>query len=780
MVTLLSDIGFTKRILFFGVILATTIACSLIFFAKVETRGINAQWILGITSAVPASLSVIILYQQKRHNGFIEKADFALAVALVLSLCATILWAVYEIILQVVPPVPSVADALSITAAPFLSFYVYSTYHRFYKVFHFSKIQLIAAVIASTIFLFFTIFYTESLIEVSSSRGSAILSIIIIYPVIDAIIMVPSFLIVVNYRKKPQWFTPWIFKSAGILLVVIGDSWFQLFVVTSLTTELWPSSMIFAASRVIIAAGLLWSIINFVPQRTATNNNTDTNFSNSFDSSTRITSSESNKANRSAKTWSGNLLFVAITGLCVFTVILIIGTGLSSSSIWSLIQVPLFVDRQDINIKELEEASSSGDTVRFGALLPISGVFSSSGKSTEAALRIALRDVNSNFPKSNSSLRYELVVEDTESDPTVSLEKLRLLANDGIRIVIGPATSAELKATNDFADKNGILLISPSSTAPTLAIADDNVFRFVPDDLNQAKAISKIMWDQGIRVVVPFWRNDVYGSELMRAVRANFQAMGGDFDRDAEKLGYAPRTGILAASLHRINFIIWENSLKELESRLKSAISQYGIDKVGVYVVSYDEVIPIFIQAYSHPMLSKVKWYGSDKSALNEALVRHYESASFAANTSFCNPISSFGKNNYNNNNHNNNYDNNNKNANHDNGNSYNYLLDKIRKEIHTEPSPYSAEAYDILRVAAIAENMTRHNNMNNITDFQGISDFKDAFIRAAKSYVGVTGNTTLDNMGDRAQGGYDFWKVKASKIGDMESFDWIKTNMCK
>ena len=84
------------------------------------------------------------------------------------------------------------------------------------------------------------------------------------------------------------------------------------------------------------------------------------------------------------------------------------------------------------------------------------------------------------------------------------------------------------------------------------------------------------------------------------------------------------------------------------------------------------------------------------------------------------------------------------------------------------------------MRVAAIAENMTRHNNMNNITDFQGISDFKDAFIRAAKSYVGVSGNTTLDNMGDRAQGGYDFWKVKASKIGDMESFDWIKTNMCK
>jgi len=755
MVTILPSIGFTKRVLFFGVILITTVSSSLIFFAKVEARGNNAHWILSITAAVAASIAIAILHQQKRHNGFIEKADLALAIALVLSLCAAILWAEYEIILEVVPPVPSLADALSITAYAFLSFYVFSTYLRFYKVFHFSKKQLIAAVIASTIFLFFIISYIVSLVEISSSRGLAILSIIVAYPVLDAIIMVPSFLIVVNYRREPQWFTPWICKSAGILLVVIADSWFELFVVTSLTNEVWPSAMIFAASRVIIAAGLLWSIVYLVTPRTTANRNTN---SSNNDSSARITSSEFNKSIRTGKAWSSNLAFVAITGLSVFSVIFIIGTALSSSSIWSLIHLPLFVDRPDIATMELREHSSSRDTVRFGALLPITGVFSSAGKSTEAALRMALRDVNANFSKSNSSLRYELVVHDTESDPTVSLEKLRLLTKEGIRIVIGPATSAELKATKDFADKNDIILFSPSSTAPSLAIEGDNVFRLVPDDSNQAKAISKMMRDQGIRVVIPFWRNDIYGSELMRAVRANFQAMGGEFDKDAAKLGYAPRTGHLAASLHRINFIMWDNALKALESRLQSAISQYGIDKVGVYMVSYDEVTPIFIQAYSHPLLSKVKWYGSDKSALNEALLRHSESAFFAVNTSFYNPIPRFDHNND------------------DNRNLYHNLLEEIRKEVHTEPSPYSAVAYDILWVAAIAENMTRHN-VNNITDIQGIHGLRDAIIRSAKSYLGVTGNTTLNNMGDRAKGEYDFWKVTTSITDDKESFRWIKTD---
>src|SRR5262249_11432150 len=123
MVPFLSTIGFTKRILFFGVILSIAVTSSLIFFSKVEARGNNAYWMLSITAAVAASLAIAILYQQKRHNGFIEKADLALAVALVLSLCSTILWAVYEVILEVLPPIPSLADALSITAYVFLSFY---------------------------------------------------------------------------------------------------------------------------------------------------------------------------------------------------------------------------------------------------------------------------------------------------------------------------------------------------------------------------------------------------------------------------------------------------------------------------------------------------------------------------------------------------------------------------------------------------------------------------------------------------------------------------------
>ena len=50
-------------------------------------------------------------------------------------------------------------------------------------------------------------------------------------------------------------------------------------------------------------------------------------------------------------------------------------------------------------------------------------------------------------------------------------------------------------------------------------------------------------------------------------------------------------------SLNRINFIIWDQELKSLTHKVSKAVEQYGADKVGVYLVSYDEVVPILIQA---------------------------------------------------------------------------------------------------------------------------------------------------------------------------------------
>ena len=196
---------------------------------------------------------------------------------------------------------------------------------------------------------------------------------------------------------------------------------------------------------------------------------------------------------------------------------------------------------------------------------------------------------------------------------------------------------------------------------------------------------------------------------------------------------------------------MWDNALKLLEKRVENALSRYPPEKIGVYMVSLDEVTPIFIQAYNHQVLSKVKWYGSDGTALNERLIRNRESALFAVNTSFSSPIYSL---------QNGNYD------------KLSELLGEIRSHVHVTPSPYSAVAYDAFWVAALAEDVTIHNDGND-TSIEGL---KAGIMDSANSYFGVTGNTTLNRVGDRAEGKYDYWKVGARAFeGTAPTFSWTK-----
>ena len=205
-----------------------------------------------------------------------------------------------------------------------------------------------------------------------------------------------------------------------------------------------------------------------------------------------------------------------------------------------------------------------------------------------------------------------------------------------MRIVIGPATSTELDELQYYANQKGIMLISPSGTAPSLAVVGNNVYRFASDDTYQAQAISRLMWQEGVRVVIPMWRTDIDGNELEGAVREEFEKLGGTV---LPGIGYVPDTGDFSSSLNRINFIMWSQDLKSLDSKVSQAVTHYGADKVGVYLVAFDEVAPIFIGAQNLPVLSTVKWFGSDDSVLNHKLVKNMDAASFAVKTGFVNPI---------------------------------------------------------------------------------------------------------------------------------------------
>jgi len=235
------------------------------------------------------------------------------------------------------------------------------------------------------------------------------------------------------------------------------------------------------------------------------------------------------------------------------------------------------------------------------------------------------------------------------------------------------------------------------------------------------------------------WRTDIYGNELVGAVREDFEKLGGTV---LSGIGYVPYTGDFSSSLNRINFIIWSQDLKSLASKVSQAVTHYGAGKVGVYLVAFDEVAPIYIGAQNLPVLSDVKWFGSDGSVLNNKLLKNMDAVLFAVKTGFVNPIYAVDNKSY----------------------KFKLIENQIQEMIGRAHRAYAEVTYDAFWVAALTENATLGT--------KDINYLKKTFVQIANSHTGITGDTSLNEEGDRKYGDYDFWAIKP---GTNNNFVWTQ-----
>jgi branched-chain amino acid transport system substrate-binding protein len=579
---------------------------------------------------------------------------------------------------------------------------------------------LLASIIGNVIFIGYLISLTIGISDFSSQGGVSMFAVLIAYPIMNALLTIPALPILIGLWSERPWSIPWTFKSLSLFCIVITDSWFAIIILSGLYEQVWLSSMFFGAEYLILAGGLLWFnkfLAIYKNQGTASATNTT---SQDYSKITNGLGNRNNTPNR-------------IRYLQVLVAVILVGGILSYG----------FIASGATESTRYFGPVEGANTILIGALLPLTGTLSSFGESAEASLRLAVDDVNNQLAKSGSSSRVGLVIEDTKTDPNVAREKLMDLASKGIRIVIGPATSANVAAVKEYADENGILIVSSSSTAPSLAIPNDNVFRFVPDDTHQAEALAKKMWDEGTRVVIPIWRTDVFGNNLQSLLKEKFEKLGG---KVVDGIGYDPPVGNFAASLHRINFIVWEQELRSLTQKVNDAVKQYGADKVGVYIVAFDEIVPIMIQANRHEALQSVRWYGSDGSVQHEGLIKNIEAAEFAVKTNFLSPIYGVEA-----------------------SDSFKELEERIVEEIDRVPRSYAEVIYDEFWVAALT--LSNYNG----THKDDIGSLREAFINTTNSYIGVTGRTELNDAGDKKYGSYDFWAIRplSKDVNNKGSFEW-------
>jgi branched-chain amino acid transport system substrate-binding protein len=362
---------------------------------------------------------------------------------------------------------------------------------------------------------------------------------------------------------------------------------------------------------------------------------------------------------------------------------------------------------------------------KVGVLATLTGSGFTLGRDTVAALQIAEEQLEATARTQHGGYRFKFFVRDTQHDPSKALAAIQDLDKRGVQIIIGPQTSSEVAMIKPYADAHNILVISQGSTAHSLAIAGDNIVRLCPDDVREAEAIVALMWHDGIRTIVPLWRNDAGNNGLHDSVQTQFQMHGGTV---ASGFRYEPTTTDFSAAI----------------TSIASQIGAGG-STIAVYLAAFDEVVDIFHAAQSNTTLSNAAWYGSDGVALSAALTGDAAAAGFAARSSVGYPNPIFGlpdslK------------------------NEWQPISDEIEARTGIVPDAFALSTYDALFVIERA--------LEDVGDLKDFAAFKMAFVTEADAYVGITGSLALNSAGDRANGDFDFWAVRSQDGG----YGWVRT----
>jgi branched-chain amino acid transport system substrate-binding protein len=366
--------------------------------------------------------------------------------------------------------------------------------------------------------------------------------------------------------------------------------------------------------------------------------------------------------------------------------------------------------------------------VKIGVLADLTGSWSTLGKNTVAALQIAAADLENIHPQYHP-VEFRFLVRDTHLDPSRALEAIRDLDQRGVKIVIGPQSSSEVAEIMPYANAHRILVISQGSTASSLAIPGDNIFRFCPNDIREAEAIVALMRHDGIRAIVPLWRNDRGNNGLHNSVQVRFQALGG---RVTAGFRYEPTTNDFSAATTSV--------ASQIQHLINAGTSPSSI---AVYLAAFDEVVDVFHSAQANTTLSNTAWYGSDGVALSAVLLADPNAAAFAVHSGYPNPI--FGlpdalR------------------------NRWQPIADAIEARTGITADAFALSTYDALFVVNLA--------LIHAMPETNFGEFKAAFVDEAGHYHGVTGPTALDAAGDRDNGDFDYWAVRRRN----GNYKWVRT----
>lgn len=138
--------------------------------------------------------------------------------------------------------------------------------------------------------------------------------------------------------------------------------------------------------------------------------------------------------------------------------------------------------------------AASGDTIKIGVNYELTGPVATYGDASAKGVELAAKQINE--AGGINGKKIQLVKYDTKSDTAEATTlAAKLLTQDKVVTIIGPATSGGMKAQIQLSSKNQVPIVSGSATADDLTVANgklnDYVFRTCFVDSYQGTVMAK-------------------------------------------------------------------------------------------------------------------------------------------------------------------------------------------------------------------------------------------------------------------------------------------------
>ena len=168
------------------------------------------------------------------------------------------------------------------------------------------------------------------------------------------------------------------------------------------------------------------------------------------------------------------------------------------------------------------KSSGSKTHYKVGVTTPLSGVYSFLGKASLQGMKIAKADL-----EKKKNVKIDLSVEDTETKPSVSLQKMKKLVNkDRVDFTLGGVSSSDDIKMGNWASENGVVYVASGShsTATTGKKCAKYMFRTPPSAHMHAIAAGKGMADYAdswFIIYSNYTADTTFSSALEKALKAN-------------------------------------------------------------------------------------------------------------------------------------------------------------------------------------------------------------------------------------------------------------------